>query len=110
MEHHWSPVQAILFGSEKPFKRVCITRPCFVLMVTSEKDHLIIIERFVRDKNIPFVSEKSSMDGFIIPWTCFTSLDIKLNAFSIRDINKNKPISTYGPLNTRKVSLLEIMI
>ncbi|EFO16109.1 hypothetical protein LOAG_12399 [Loa loa] len=47
-ENHWTPGQAILFGREKPINMIpaaCI--PCLVLLFTSYKDHLKILDGFV---------------------------------------------------------------
>uniref|UniRef100_A0A8R1XNN7 VWFA domain-containing protein n=1 Tax=Onchocerca volvulus TaxID=6282 RepID=A0A8R1XNN7_ONCVO len=112
-KHHWSPAQIILFGSEKPFKVSCITFFTPLLTVTSQEDHLIIQEKIVFDKNSPFVLdeiERSPMNGLIIPSTSFTSLDFRLNTFSIKDINNTNTTKKYQLLkNIKEVKLIIVI-
>uniref|UniRef100_A0A8R1XQR0 Uncharacterized protein n=1 Tax=Onchocerca volvulus TaxID=6282 RepID=A0A8R1XQR0_ONCVO len=88
-EQNWSPLRAILFGSEKPLHITGITQNCFILIVTSQNNHLKIFDEIVLGENAPFVPDErkgSPMNGMIIPSSCFTSSDIKLYTLSIKTI------------------------
>ncbi|VDM92506.1 unnamed protein product, partial [Onchocerca ochengi] len=89
MERYWSPYQVILFGSENPLNISRVANFCYVLVVTSQENHLKIFSKST-DENVPFIPDEikgSPMNGVIIPWNCFT-LDMGLSYLTIKDIDE----------------------
>ncbi|EFO16818.2 hypothetical protein LOAG_11685 [Loa loa] len=95
--NHWTPYQAILFGREKPINAIFTAyHPCSVLIFTSYKDHLEILERSAyTDKPFQPVEIKGSpMNGVIFPYDLSFPSYKPLYLWQIEDLVRTKYYKT----------------